>query len=310
MCKPFLNYSEQIRKLKEKGMLINDEDYAIRVLKKYSYYSLISGYKTIFKNPINKKYYYGVKIEDIVALYNFDKELRELFLRYIMEYEKMISSSISYYFCEEYGNSQEQYLNRDNYNTTGKYAREINKLIRKLNKVLEKSNGEYPYLEHYKMNYHNVPLWVLINACSMGIKKHMFNVLPQEIQSKISKEFDLTPNIVSSINELVTKFRNTAAHGGRLYNKKINESLPDLSIHAKLKISKKGEQYEKGKSDLFAIVIALKYVLPNEQFFQFKKLLAKCIDNFLEDTVFVNKETILNLMGFPLDWGKITRYKK
>lgn len=53
MDKPYLNYNEQIEKLKSKGLTISDEKYALTVLKKYGYYSLICGYKDAFKNKIN-----------------------------------------------------------------------------------------------------------------------------------------------------------------------------------------------------------------------------------------------------------------
>ena len=63
MTKPFLNYENQIGKLKNKGLSIEDENYAVSVLKKYSYYRLITGYKTIFKNPVNQLYYRGVRLK-------------------------------------------------------------------------------------------------------------------------------------------------------------------------------------------------------------------------------------------------------
>ena len=55
MQKIFLNYDQQIEKLKnEKNLLIDNEAYAKEILKQTSYYSLIGGYKDIFKNPTTK----------------------------------------------------------------------------------------------------------------------------------------------------------------------------------------------------------------------------------------------------------------
>lgn len=89
MKKVFLNYEQQINKLsKEKDLLISDEKYAEEMLKRYSYYSLISGYKDNFKDTGINKYKSGTKFEDIVALYEFDDILRELFLKYLLKIEK------------------------------------------------------------------------------------------------------------------------------------------------------------------------------------------------------------------------------
>ena len=69
MAKVFFSYQQQIEKLvKEKDLLIADEEYAKEMLKRYSYYSLISGYKDIFKNTTTKTYKKGTRFEDIVNL--------------------------------------------------------------------------------------------------------------------------------------------------------------------------------------------------------------------------------------------------
>mgnify|MGYP004592031559 CR=1 FL=1 len=75
------------------------------ILKQTSYYSLISGYKDIFKNPTTKKYKDGTRFEDIVELYYFDELLRQLFLRYLIKVYPLldgmsaeeIEEMISYY---------------------------------------------------------------------------------------------------------------------------------------------------------------------------------------------------------------------
>ena len=45
---PFLDYQEQIKYLKQKQLVINDEISATTALEKASYYGLINGYKDIF----------------------------------------------------------------------------------------------------------------------------------------------------------------------------------------------------------------------------------------------------------------------
>ena len=48
-----------------------------------------------------------------------------------------------------------------------------------------------------------------------------------------------------------------------------------MPLHDKLKIAKKKGQFVSGKSDLFAVVIALRYLIGNEDF---KKRLQGCAD--------------------------------
>ncbi len=51
MPKIFLNYDQQIEKLKsEKNLRIDDTAYATDILRQTSYYSLIGGYKDMLQN--------------------------------------------------------------------------------------------------------------------------------------------------------------------------------------------------------------------------------------------------------------------
>ena len=102
--KPFLSYSQQIDKLiNEKNLQIRDKAYAEETLKRISYFALISGYKDLYRNPTIKKYKDGTTFEEIVALYKFDENLRELFLKYLLFIERNMRSLISYYFTESHG---------------------------------------------------------------------------------------------------------------------------------------------------------------------------------------------------------------
>jgi len=93
MSKIFLDYDQQIEKLKnEKNLQIDDAIYVKEILRQTSYYSLMGGYKDIFKNPTTKKYKDGTRFEDIAELYYFDELLRQLFLRYLIKVENEIKS--------------------------------------------------------------------------------------------------------------------------------------------------------------------------------------------------------------------------
>ena len=88
--KPFLDYQAQIQYLKQKQLVINDESSATTALEKVSYYGLINGYKDIFKNPSTNSFYLGTTFDDIYNLYLFDAELRDVFLKYILIFEKHV----------------------------------------------------------------------------------------------------------------------------------------------------------------------------------------------------------------------------
>ena len=62
---------ELINYLISKGLIINDKENSLKNLERYSYYSIINGYKFIFKNNDNN-YKENTSFEEIFALYEFD----------------------------------------------------------------------------------------------------------------------------------------------------------------------------------------------------------------------------------------------
>ena len=119
--KPFISYSDQINILTQKKQLnISDLSYAQGKLHDIGYYSLIDGYKDIFYNPMTRTYAKCTNFTDIVALYEFDENLRSLVFKYICHVEQKIRSLISYSFCDAFSENQSAYLNFSNYNVPEK----------------------------------------------------------------------------------------------------------------------------------------------------------------------------------------------
>lgn len=303
MSKPFLTYDEQVEKLeKEKNLIIQNKPYAIDELKQIGYFALIGGYKELLKNPTTKKYKDGTTFEDIVELYKFDENLRELFLKYILKIERHFRSLISYYFCEKYGENQKFYLDSNNYSVYPKFRADVKRLVGELDKLANQSS-DYIYINYHRDTYNNVPLWVLFNGISFGTLSKFYTLMTQDLQFKVSKEFqNLSEKQVGQILSFVTKFRNVCAHNERLFSYKTKNIIPNLSVHQLLKIPKKGSTYDRGIRDLFAIVIAFKYLLCDDDFQKFKNNLNDIIRHYIYKNNIVTENDILVAMGFPNNW--------
>jgi len=306
MAQSFLTYEQQIDKLvNDKNLIITDKEYATDTLKQIGYFALIGGYKELFKNPTTQKYKDGTNFEDIVALYKFDENLRELFLKYILKIERHLRSVISYYFCEKYGEHQSFYLDENNFSIYPKYSADVKRLVGELDK-LANQNSDYAYINHHRNTYNNVPLWVLFNGITFGTLSKFYALMTQDLQFKVSREFkSLSEKQVGQILSVVTKFRNVCAHNERLFSYKTKNIIPNLPVHKALNIQRRGSTYEKGIRDLFAIVIAFKYFLGNDDFNKFKTSLTNTIEHYIQNTTALSKNDILNAMGFPSNWADI-----
>lgn len=304
--KPFLTYEQQIEKLREeKKLTIEDEDYAILLLKRYSYFALISGYKKPFKQS-DGTYQENTSIRDIHALYLFDDALRSIILGKILIVEKHVKSLISYSFCEEYGSSQQSYLDVKKYNYTPKNQEGIDKLVFKLQTIVD-GPKDYPYIQHQKDTYQNIPLWVMVKALPMGSISKMYSYLEPKIQSKVSQEYPyVNEQELSRMLDILSRVRNVCAHNERLYNYVYKKgAIKDSYIHKVLSIPQRGTVYKKGKSDLFAVLISLKYLLLEEEFAELIEQIRKQLDILYASTKRINSEQMRKYMGFPENWEAI-----
>lgn len=265
--KRFLTYDEQISFLSEqKQLIIEDQEYAKRILFQTGYFALVNGYKRIFKNPQTNKFQVGVRFEDVYGMYCFDRNLRSILLKYILICEQTIKSSLSYHFCQIYGEDQKAYLNPINYLQSENHSRIIKKLIQKMSAQLNE-NSSYYYIRHYVKRYQSVPFWVLVNTLTLGQVSKMYSCQKSRVKIQICKDFgEIRENELERMLSIMTKFRNVCAHNDRLFNFKTQDALPDLLIHQMLQIPRRLGRYCCGKEDLFAQVIILKMLLQEEDF--------------------------------------------
>jgi abortive infection bacteriophage resistance protein len=308
--KPFVTYSDQINILTQKKQLnISDLSYAEEKLHDIGYYSLIDGYKNIFYNPMTRTYEHGTNFSDIVALYEFDENLRSLVFKYICHVEQKIRSLISYSFCETFSENQAAYLNSNNYNISSKNSRDISKLISILTYEANQ-NMEHNYVVYQRNTYGNVPLWVIMKTLTLGQTSKMYSFMLPSIKSKVSVHYgNITEKELIQYLKVLTVFRNICAHNERLFSFETRFEIPDTILHKKMNIPQKGTQYLYGKHDMFALLIAFRYLLNKKDFKSLKKELSKLFNTFSTATSVAQKSKLLQAMHFPSNWMNITRYK-
>lgn len=235
-------------------------------------------------------------------MYLYDAALREIFLKYILIVERHIKSSISYHFSELYGNGMADYQNFSNYDF-GNHKTQVQKLFQKINNKISGKNAS-PQIKYHLSLYHDVPIWVLMTDLTLGETATIYRFLKGTCKTAVCNDFhhigraDLGKMLI-----LLTKSRNICAHGNRLFNLHTGDSILDCVAHKKLRISQTKGLYLHGKSDLFAVVISLKYLLDITTFRSFYYELKKVIKKYSPPN------TILQEMGFPSNWMSILRIK-
>ena len=274
------------------------------------YYSIIKGYKepslepAVAENALDDHYKDGNSFDDIFALFTFDRSLRALTFRNLINAEATARTAIAYtfvsahrgqdaYLLQESYCSEEEYLE---YNRSGNsYADELSGLTSILKRTRDKSDSEF--IAHYRKAHGSVSIWVLCNALTFGNTQHFFNLMkPNEKVSvckmvaegterkgsKLLGYFDVDEARISL--EALVKFRNLCAHDERLYYAHVGV--------------RKNVGYSK-------MIWMLKRFLTEEELYGFLRDLTDLVKNYLE--VKAAGAHLLDDLGFPKMLSKMQK---
>lgn len=321
--KEFKTYDEQIKILKHRGLIIEDEEFAKKKLQENNYYNIVNGYKDIFidESKEDGEFLSDVTFEELFSLYCFDRNLRNILLGYIIEIENILRSLISYEFSKNHGH--DNYLVFNNFETlttlknTGiknadslieNRAYKIQQLIADMQQDLATATEKSKYVKHYVVKYGFVPLWVLINSITLGKLSKFFNLMNQNERIEVAKKWNIKEEDLRQYIKILAMYRNQCAHDERIYNFSTEKiSISDTAYHKKLNIPVINERYAYGKNDLFALVIIFKILLPESDFRTFTNKISGQLHSLLKKMNDKRYEEVRELMGFPTNWFEIKK---
>lgn len=324
MAKPFQTHNSQLKILRKRNIIIKNGSKAKGILIRENYYQIINGYKHIFldinETKKRKDDYYktGTTFEQIYALYEFDRNLRNLLLKYLLMTENSIRSKIAYQFSAEHRKEPFAYFNINNYQSNN--HQKTTSLIAELSAVTKNNTDSTtrsgPFY-HYFTEHQDLPLWVLITKLSFGqtcklfynltdsMKTDILNCVFNEFKHNVSKNVPVkklnTPNYLNEFGSMlncVKSFRNVCAHEDRLYDyKAINKS--GKAIITSFFYLNQAPAFNGG---FFDIMVILRFFLTSKDykqlFYKVKNELATLSDE-LPSNLF---SEVLRRMKLPKNW--------
>lgn len=298
--KVFKTHDELIDLLLSRGLQIPDRERGIGIIKDEGYYNLINGYKKPFLiSQYPETYKENSTIDEIFALYKFDKALREVFLSATLHLETKIKTAVAYEFSQKYGH--DNYLKYINFDTRQKNSNEnILNLISSIQKQIA-SHSNDPNILHYLSKYGYIPLWVLNSILTFGAVSKFYSLMPQDLRQNISREYNMKDKTLINFLFYITAIRNFSAHGNRLYCFKSRKPLANTKVHLNLGIENVDHNLQ-CKTDLFAAIIVLRYLLSNNEFKYFFEKLHHQIKKLDKSINSISIDDILCVMGFPENW--------
>lgn len=288
--KKALTYDEQVQHLADShGVSIPNRQAAVQILQSVNYYRL-TGYGIGLEDKSTGLYKEGTTIETLYSLYCFDSALRNILSPVIEDIEIRFRTAIAYYLGTTYG--PECYRDRKYFDSwisgvTGedmfdKFNRDVDDAIKK--------QAKKPFVAHHQSVYGgHFPIWVIVEALSLGSLSSLYSILKKDDANKIAKVFKSDSAFMRSWFASLVEIRNICAHYGRLYNMPLDSSP---------KMAKGLTQYANRR--LFSVCLALQYIIGNKETW---RVFIKRLVDLLSDHLEVN----LAFLGFPDNWRQYLR---
>ncbi|OFX19897.1 MAG: hypothetical protein A2033_00420 [Bacteroidetes bacterium GWA2_31_9] len=287
--KPPLSIAAQISNLKKRGLIIDNIEFAENTLKFISYYRL-RAYTYPFQNNSNSEhnFIYKISFEEIIKLYEFDRDLRLITFNAIERIEIALRTLIIYNYAISYGSHW--FENKALYRNLHFYKNDMALLY----KEIERSDEVF--IKHYKLTYSNPlqpPAWMSLEVATLTTLSKIFQNLARSNEKKrIAKSLGLDFIILENWMHVLSVVRNICAHHSRLYNRTLSQSLilPSNTFNNNW-ISNINIDNSKIYAVICAMIYLLDKILPSNDF---RKMFS---DLFVKYDIIDPK-----LLNFPNNW--------
>ena len=263
---------QQIARLKERGLRVPNEALAIKYLSHISYYRLGEYWYVMQSDKEEHIFKSNSNFEDVVALYNFDAELRLLLFDVIEKIEISLRTKLIYHLSLEI--DPWWFQNSDLFVDTMAHAKTLAGLEEEISRSRSKDPTIKKHFKKHKDDKRFPPSWKTLEQTSFGTLSKLYGNLKHTIQSKdvIAEELGaVNHTYLPSWLQSIAQIRNFCAHHSRLWNRNLPGTVKLLSkppypwIVDKVNVPKQHEFIH-----LYVHMCLMKYLLniiqPNNQF--------------------------------------------
>lgn len=308
--KIYKTHKSQLNILRSRGMNISkgsEGSKVIRILERENYYSVINGYKEPFiqQNSSTESYIKGTKFDELYSVFSFDRNIRSIYLKYILKSEHQIKTVIAHEFSKLYGH--DNYLKLDNFDSDPTKIKQILNTIGRIQNALSAQMGKSNEITHYMSTYGYVPLWVLVNILTLGEMSYFYENMKPHDKNQVARQFNLLPDELSKYLKNLTLARNLCAHDERFYDVKYKSSLavstiPNFSI---FQIPSSNGNYSYGTNDAFSVAVILTLILHKTDSKEFVSAINKEFKKLEKELSTITADQIELEMGFGSNWKKL-----
>lgn len=281
--KPALDIDKQIELLKSRRLVVDNLDFAKSILSNITYYRLSAYMKYYQVEDVFKP---DTRFEDVVNLYNFDKDLKSIIFENIRIIEISLRTKICIHMCSNYGSHW--FYDINNYKSKRDYDKTL--------EILENEKGlkKDTFIKYYFEKYSEPnlpPFWMISEVLSMGDLSKILNGLNfkdvKQIANSLTPDYYTSPVLTNWIHVLAT-IRNICAHHSRLWNRQLKIKFAEPQ-----KIQQWTENNVRN-DNVYAVCFVISLLLKHNPYNNFEQQLKELFSKY--------PQVDLTKMGFPKNY--------
>lgn len=251
--KPWLSTNDQIQRLKDQGLTIENDTQATALLQSIGYYR-ISGYLYPFRHPDSSEekretdlgdfttsYIPSTTLEHARDLIDFDRRLRLHVMEGVERIEVAVRTQIAHVlgersrfahedcscFTEAFCKARIQLRIANSERKEEEVVPGASKHVLWLQKVKQQLDGsKEAFITHFRDKYDGqIPIWALIETLELGMLFSLYQGMLPDDAEKVALYFGVpTKRLMSSWLATVNYIRNLSAHHARLFNRNLQNA--------------------------------------------------------------------------------------
>ena len=235
-AKPALSHSQQVAQLVARGMEVSEPLAAEAFLSGTSYYRL-SAYWDPFRakdatGTLLDAFEAGTSFDQVVQLYEFDRELRLLVLDALERVEVAVRTAMTYQLGMAHGAFGHEVAT--NFHPQFSHSDWVVKLRH------ETGRSTDAFVDHFRDRYADypaMPIWMCTEVVSMGALSLLYKGMKNDDKLAVAATFGLHHKRLQDWLHVLSYVRNVCAHHSRLWNRALAikpKAMPEAEWNAPL----------------------------------------------------------------------------
>lgn len=215
--KQALDTPDLLSMLKQRGLVVADEQAALKSLSVISYFRLACYFRPMESDKLTHEFRQGTTLEQVLALYEFDTALRDMVFGATRQIEIALRARVNHHFSRNH--TPFWFTQVDMASDGHLFAEHLSSVDRELRRSKE------DFIQEHFNRYDQPtfpPAWKTLETVSFGTLSKLYGNFAEKADKKaVAVDFGLPQHeFLISWMESLTSLRNFCAHHSRIWNRR------------------------------------------------------------------------------------------